>query len=130
MPRQRLKLFRILVNVQSAYTFLTAIWPIIHITSFLAVTGYKTDVWLVKTVGALLLPISITLFLLGRRGRDKRAAVVLGGLTAALFVWIDFYYSAIRDIIPDIYQLDGIVELMFLGGWMYLAAYRWRELGR
>lgn len=50
-------------------------------------------------------------------------AVVLGILTALAFIIIDFYY-ALRDVIADVYLLDGIVEIVFLSGWLLLLARR------
>lgn len=111
-----MRLFRILLAVQAAYTFLTGLWPIIDIDSFMDVTGYKTDEWLVKTVGALLLPVSLCMIFHVFIRTDHRPAVVLASLTALAFVCIDFYY-AINDIISDIYLADGVVELIFLILW-------------
>lgn len=33
--------------IQGCYYLITLIWPLVHIKSFMAVTGYKRDVWLV-----------------------------------------------------------------------------------
>lgn len=116
-----MKLYRTLLWVQSAYTLLTALWPLIDIKSFMIVTGYKTDIWLVKTVGALLIPVAVTLgshlFIQG----SHRHAIILGALTAAAFSCIDFYY-ALNDVISDIYMVDGFLELIFLSLWIYIGA--------
>jgi hypothetical protein len=113
------KLFRALLWTQGIYILITAIWPIIHIKSFMEVTGYKTDIWLVKTVGALLIPVALCLlahlFLAG----DRRLAIILGGFTAIAFICIDFYY-ALTDVIPDIYLADGVIEAAFLLLWIYV----------
>ena len=114
-----------LLLVQGVYTLLTAVWPLIDIDSFMAVTGYKTDQWLVKTVGALLIPISVTLLSL-RHLSDQRPAYLLGGLTAIAFIIIDFYYST-KNIIPDIYQVDGAIEIIFLGCWLYIIGHGLRK---
>jgi hypothetical protein len=122
-----MKIFRTLLITQSAYTFLTALWPLIHIESFLLVTGYKTDIWLVKTVGALLIPIAATLFSYLFTRTDRTPALILGAFTSLAFIVVDFYYST-KDIISDIYQLDGFVEIIFLALWIYLLAFRFREI--
>jgi hypothetical protein len=83
------------------------------------VTGYKTDIWLVKTVGALLIPVSLTLGIYAFIRTDRRPAFILGALTAVAFASIDFYY-ALSDVISDIYIADGVVELAFLLIWIYL----------
>jgi hypothetical protein len=82
------------------------------------VTGYKTDIWLVKTVGALLIPVSVTLYSHLFIESDRRPAFILGSLAAAAFICIDFYY-ALTDVISDIYLADGAVELVFLMMWVY-----------
>jgi hypothetical protein len=114
-----MKLLKPLLIIQSSYTFLTAVWPVIDIKSFMEVTGYKTDVWLVKTVGALLIPIAISLVSYLYFSADKRPVLLLGSTTALAFICIDFYY-ALNDTIPDIYLLDGIIEIVFLTGWIYV----------
>jgi hypothetical protein len=121
-----MKLVRLVLWVQSLYILLTAIWPILDIESFMLVTGSKTDIWLVKTVGALLLPIGLTLGSFLFIPTDIRPAILLGSATALAFVTIDFYY-ALNDVISDIYLLDGIVEIGFLLFWSYiLLSKNWR----
>jgi hypothetical protein len=113
-------ILRTLLLVQSVYTLITAIWPLMSIESFMLVTGYKTDVWLVKTVGALLIPIACCLGSFLFINTDKRPAIILGSLTAIAFATIDFYYT-LKHQIPKIYMLDGVIEIVFLTGWIYVA---------
>jgi hypothetical protein len=114
------KLFNTVVVAQAAYIFITGIWPLIDINSFMAVTGKKTDIWLVKTVGALLLPVASCLGMYRYFHSDKRPAIVLGGAIAIAFISIDFYY-ALTDVISDIYLVDGAVEIGFLLVWIIVA---------
>ena len=52
--------------VQGSYFLITGIWSsLIHIDSFQRVTGRKTDLWLVKTVGILVSAIGAGLILAG-----------------------------------------------------------------
>lgn len=44
---------RTLAFLQGTYYLLTGVWPFASMGTFLAVTGPKTDLWLVRTVGAL-----------------------------------------------------------------------------
>ena len=115
-----MKLFRLTVSMQATYILITAIWPLIHIESFMEVTGYKTDIWLVKTVGALLIPIAACLYAYLLIETDRRPAIVLGSLTAIAFLAIDLYY-ALTDVISDIYLADGAVEFIFLTLWLLVA---------
>ena len=116
--------FRFVLWVQGIYTLITAIWPLVHIESFMEVTGYKTDIWLVKTVGALLIPVSVCMLMHLFIRTDHRPVIALGGLTAVAFICIDFYF-ALNDIIPNIYMADGVVEIFFLMIWIYLAV-KWK----
>jgi hypothetical protein len=114
-----MKTFRLLLWTQSIYTLLTALWPLIDIESFMFVTGYKTDIWLVKTVGALLIPVAFTLALHLFIDTDPRPAFLLGGLSCIAFICIDFYYS-LGDVINDIYMADGFIQILFLITWLYI----------
>lgn len=116
--------FRFLVATQGTYFLLTGVWPLLHLDSFIAVTGYKTDVWLVKTVGALLLPMSMTLFYFFFRATDRVPAILLGALSSIAFIAVDFHYAT-KDTIRDVYMLDGAVEIIILAGWCYVG---WQEL--
>jgi hypothetical protein len=86
----------------------------------MAVTGPKTDVWLVKTVGALLIPQSLGLLTFLFIKSNRTPALVLGSLSCIVFIMIDFYY-ALRDVISDIYMADACCRSFFLIGWIYIA---------
>jgi hypothetical protein len=82
------------------------------------VTRPKTDMWLVKTVGALLIPASICLTPFLIFNKDRRSAFVLGTLSCIAFICVDFYY-ALSDVISNIYLLDGIAQIILLTGWIF-----------
>jgi hypothetical protein len=115
-----MKLFNCFVWCHAIYIFVTAVWPIIHIQSFMIVTGPKTDIWLVKTVGALLIPISLTMVAQLNTSNEKKPLMILGAFTAIAFICIDLYYS-LNDTIPDIYLADAAIEFIFLAGWIFYA---------
>ena len=103
------RLYKGLCYTQGIYTLLTAIWALVDIHSFMQITGPKTDIWLVKTVATLLLPIGACL-LFGVFIREDRWMVLLLGATTALgLVIIDFYYT-LHKTISNIYLLDGCFE--------------------
>jgi hypothetical protein len=112
-----MRLFKLLILAQSIYILVTAIWPLVHIESFMLVTGPKHDVWLVKTVGALLIPVGTCLLSFLFFKANQWPAIVLGLLTALSFMIIDFYY-ALTDVISDIYMADGAIEFIFFIGWL------------
>jgi len=79
--------------------FITGVWPLVQIRSFLRVTGPKTDLWLVKTVGVLVAVISAVLAVVGSRGRVPSEAALLGAGAAPGLAGIDVWYVA-RRVIP------------------------------
>jgi hypothetical protein len=115
-----MKLVRFWGWSHAIYIFITAVWPIIDIESFMMVTGPKTDIWLVKTVGALLIPVSITMMVNLVAVNNKWPLITLAAGTAIAFICVDCYY-ALNDVISDIYLADAAVEFIFLIGWMIYA---------
>jgi hypothetical protein len=113
-----LKLYKITLWLQGLYTFLTALWPIVHMESFMEVSGYKTDVWLVKTVSILLLAIAICM-LLSASSRQNIPVVILALIVAVGMAYVDFYY-ALNDTIWNIYMADGIIEILFVLSWLFI----------
>lgn len=98
-----------LLLVQGLFYLFTGLWPLIHIRSFMEVTGYKTDVWLVKMVA--LLTLSIALVLLNQR-RGNSASPLLGICSALSFLIIDVTYS-LDGTISRIYLADAVAETLF-----------------
>ena len=115
-----MKLYKLVLISHAAYIFITGVWPILDIKSFMAVTGPKTDIWLVKTVGALLIPVSLSMLSYLHFKSPKLPAIILGAGTAISFVSIDLYY-ALSDVISDIYLGDAAIEFIFLSGWIYVS---------
>jgi hypothetical protein len=94
--------------------------------SFEAVTGPKTDRWLVNTVGILVSAIGVTLLLAARRRRVAPEPVVLAAGSAAGLAAIDTVYAA-RGRISKVYLLDAVLELILVGAWMFTARRRARD---
>ncbi|HYE56274.1 MAG TPA: hypothetical protein VD996_15600 [Chitinophagaceae bacterium] len=90
-----------------------------HIESFMVVTGPKNDIWLVKTVGALLIPICCCFLTHLFLRIDHRPVIVLAAVSCIAFACIDFYY-ALNDVISKVYLADGAVQLLLLLSWIYL----------
>lgn len=118
MPSSKI-LFKWLCYSQGSYTLITALWALIDIRSFMLVTGPKTDIWLVKTVAILLLPIGTCILLGIFLKQDQWIVLLIASMTALGLVAIDFYYT-INGTISIIYQLDGFLELLFFIGWLII----------
>lgn len=116
MPPGR-RLYKGLCYTQGIYTLLTALWALADIHSFMQITGPKTDIWLVKTVATLLLPIGTCLLFGVFIREDRWMVLLLGAMTALGLVIIDLYYT-LNKTISNIYLLDGCLEFLFFVGWI------------
>jgi len=114
-----MKTVRIVLWIQSIYYFLTALWAIIDINSFMWVTGPKTDVWLVKTVAVLLLAISLSLFAHLFTKSNKWPVIILCAGCCIFLAFIDFYYAG-KHTISRVYFLDGIAEIILFLAWLLI----------
>jgi hypothetical protein len=107
---------RQLAKVQGAFYLGAGLWPLLHRRSFLAVTGPKTDWWLVQTVGFLVTCIGAQLYSSSRSAESARELKVLAGTCAASLAGVEIYYVAKRTIRP-VYLLDAVGELCLALGW-------------
>lgn len=109
--------YNIISYVQILYFLLTAAWPFVHLESFLAVTGPKTDLWLVKTVALLLLPYILLIVYIEKIKNSPfiMLSIILGSLGLA---GIDLYYY-VKGIIRWVYLIDFALELIFIIYWAY-----------
>jgi NADH:ubiquinone oxidoreductase subunit K len=104
---------------QGLYFFATGVWPLVHMESFLAVTGPKTDLWLVRTVGVLIAVIGFALLVAAFRrqtGAEVRTLAIGSALGLAA---IDVIYVTL-GVIPPVYLLDAVAEGVLITGWMLL----------
>ena len=85
--------------------------------SFLMVTGPKTDLWLVKTVGSLIAVIGAALVAEGAGGSVSNGVVLLGATSAAALGAIDINYVS-RGVISKVYLLDAAVEAVIVLLWL------------
>ena len=103
--------------IQGMYFFVFGIWPILHMESFLKVTGQKTDLWLVKTVGLTLAVIGAVLIFAQVNAEINTSLIILGIGSALSLAVIEFVYVAKRVISP-IYLGDAFLELILIGWWV------------
>lgn len=108
---------------QGAFFFISGLWPLLHLPSFLTVTGPKTDLWLVQTVGALLAVFGAALMLAARRQRVSAEWIFLGVTLAAVLATVDIVFVN-RAVIPPIYLADAVVESTIVVAWLVVLARR------
>ena len=108
--------YRVIAATQGSYFLLTGVWPLLHMRSFLAVTGPKTDLWLVETVGVLVAAIGAGLLLSAARGSQVFELALIAVLAAIGLAAIDIIYVT-RGVIAKIYLADAALEAIFIVAW-------------
>jgi hypothetical protein len=110
------KMRRWALGAHAAYFVLTGVWPLLHIRSFMAVTGPKRDIWLVKTLGALVTAIGVILLRSSLTRAARRESELVALATSASLGGCDVYYALKRDVSP-VYLLDGAIDLVLAAYW-------------
>jgi hypothetical protein len=111
-------MLRNVARVQGLYYLVAGLWPMIHIQSFLLVTGPKTDLWLVKTVGVLVTVIGAVLLSASRTRRVTDEIVMLAVGSALGLAAIDLIYS-LSGVISPVYLADAAAEIALAGLWVW-----------
>lgn len=102
--------------MQGAYFAITGLWPILHYPSFEKISGPKTDVWLVKTVGALITVIALLILLAAIR-RDTHTSTIIAAVGSAFaLLMVDVIYVA-KKVIRPVYLADAAIELALIVIW-------------
>lgn len=106
-----------LAIIHGLYFGFTGIWPLIHMKSFLFVTGPKTDLWLVETVGILILVIGLGLVTAGLRKRVSfpLSTIAIGSSLGLMIVDVVYVWS---EVIPPVYLSDALIELVLITVWI------------
>jgi hypothetical protein len=101
---------RLAMGAQSAYFVVTGVWPLVHDSSFQAVTGPKVDLWLAKVVGAIVTAVGVALGIAAARSRHREPEnVALAVGSAAALGATDVVYAA-RGRISRVYLADAAAE--------------------
>lgn len=109
--------FQWIATFQSALYVTTGLWPLFHIESFMWVTGPKTDLWLVRTVGLLIAVIGAVLGDSAYRQSFPRQIILLAIGSAGALTVVDIFYSS-TGVISPIYLLDAVVEIGIICAWL------------
>ena len=104
---------RTVLTVQGGYYVVTGTAPFVSRRAFEAVTGPKTEWWLVQTVGAVVTAVGAALLSGARSGRITPELRGLGAGCAAGLAAIDTVYVARRRIAPT-YLLDAAAQIAAL----------------
>jgi hypothetical protein len=113
----------VLARVQGWFYVLTGVWAIVDIDSFQRVTGPKTDLWLVKTVGVLVIVIGATLIAAARERRFGLPVLIVAIGSPLGLASIDLVY-ALGGRISAVYLLDAAAEIVLALLWLLARARR------
>lgn len=105
-----------LLLAQSIYYLAVSAWPLLHIDSFMWVTGYKTDPSLVRLVAGITLAISLLFLSDMHRKEPARGTVLMAIIVAVEFGGMDLIYG-ITGVISRVYLIDAVVQMSFLVLW-------------
>lgn len=119
------RLLLILVAAQGVYYVATGLWAILSISTFQMVTGPKIDLWLVKTVGMLLISSGTVFLVAAIRKNVVPEVMILAMGNAFSFAIIDITY-VLLDRISRIYLLDAFAEIALIVLWIFA----WRAKSR
>lgn len=108
--------------LQGLYFMITGIWPLVHIESFLYITGCKTDIWLVKTVGLLILPYSVLCFYAVTNTKRNNVIAIVNIMCCLGLAGIDLYYY-LKGAISWVYLIDLSLEIVFSTYWFFYLLY-------
>ena len=117
------RLSRLVALTQGLYFAATGLWPLVSIMTFQMVTGPKTDLWLVRTVGVLVFVVGTVLIVAALRRRITPEILLLAVGSALGLAAIDVIYAS-RGRISPIYLLDAAAELIVVAVWAFAW---WRE---
>lgn len=112
-----------LARCHGLYNVLGGLWPLVHMASFQAVTGPKTDRWLVRTVGGLMTVNGLVQLAAGNSPNSLQQARRTGIGTAAVLGIISLAYGS-RGRISRIYLLDAVLEGAWVAAWSAAARHR------
>ena len=104
------KLLTITALGQGFFYVLTGLWPMVSMSTFVAVTGPKTDLWLVNTVGVLVLCSGLVILLAAFRKAVPGEILLLAVGNAIGLCAIDIIYVSVGRIDP-IYLADAVAEI-------------------
>ena len=82
------------------------------------VTGPKTDLWLVRTAGVLIMAIGLSLLVAVRRNEVLPSVAWLAVFSASGLWAIDVFYVFTRVISP-IYLGDAFLEFLLIIAWIF-----------
>ena len=108
---------RTIAATQGAIFVATGVWPIVHMRSFEAVTGRKSERWIVRTMGALIASVGAGLLAAARAPTIARSTRTVAVLSACVLGAADVWYVT-RGRISRVYLVDAALEAGIVAAWL------------
>jgi signal transduction histidine kinase len=105
-----------LARVQGWFYVITGAWPLVHGSSFQAISGFKADFWLAQTVGLLLVVSGGVLLRAVRAGRLTPELMLLAAGEAAALAAMDIH-CVFQPRTTPAYWADAVIELSLVLAW-------------
>lgn len=109
----------LLLWIQGGYFFITGVWPLVHIYSFMVISGPKNDIWLVRTVGLLITSISLGLLSSAILKKVDVPVIIIAFGSALSLLFVDLFY-VYKNVIAKTYLGDAFVEVLILISWLII----------
>jgi hypothetical protein len=106
----------IVLITQGSYWLLTGAWPLVHLHSFLYLTGAKTDLWLVRVVGMLITVVGGVLLAAGLHENLTPEIMGLAVAASAALMVADLWFVADGSLAP-MYLVDAKLQAITLVAW-------------
>jgi len=113
-----------LMMIQGIYYGLTGLWPLLHMSSFIKITGPKSDLWLVQTVGMIILFVGCGFIVAGARKSVNVPLIIIALGLILGFIVIEIVYVFL-GVISVIYMADALVQAALLFFWILFS---WRAI--
>lgn len=108
--------WRVAARLQGAYYLVTGAWPLVHMRSFVALTGPKRDLWLVRSTGSMIAALGAGLLAESRGGRVAPSWALAGAIGCAGLAAVDLSPGPPRRI-SRMYLADAVIETGLLALW-------------
>jgi hypothetical protein len=102
---------------QGLFNVVGGLWPLVHLRSFEWVFGPKTDVWLQRTTGGLLVSAGIAQLAAAPAPQGPAQARRIGLGTALTLLAVDLVYVPQGRIRPT-YLLDAAMQTGWITAWL------------
>jgi hypothetical protein len=106
-----------LARAQGLFNLAGGAWPIVSLRSFEWVYGKKTDVFLQKTVGGLLVSVGYAQLSAGKSEEGLAVGRRIGTATALTLLAIDLVYIP-KGEMRKTYLQDALMEVGWIVAWL------------